>query len=119
MHAPLEISADEWETTWRGDPMFLAMHEGEVIGCAGLHLDDDQADRAENALTAVRRDWRGRGVAQHLKQRTLQWAAANGVREIYTWTQVGNVAMRSLNERLGYVAGRTGITLSRPLPLAP
>jgi len=119
VHAPLEISAEQWATTWRGDPVFLAMVDDEVIGCAGLFLDDDRPDRAENALTAVRRDWRGRGIAAHLKRRTLHWAATHGLREIYTWTQVGNEPMARLNEHLGYVTTQTSITLSRPLPLDP
>jgi mycothiol synthase len=117
LHTPLEISADEWNTTWRGDPMFLAVHEGEVIGCAGLNRDTDRPERAENALTAVRRDWRGRGVAAHLKRHTLHWASANGIRELYTWTQSGNTSMLRLNEHLGYEIGQTGITVSRSLPL--
>lgn len=116
-YSPLEISAEQWQTSWAGDPMFLAMVDGEVIGCAGLNRDGDQPDRAENALTGVRRDWRGRGIAEHLKRRTLQWAATHGVREVYTWTQAGNAAMIGLNHRLGYVTRKTGITLSRPLPL--
>ena len=60
---------ERWATVWLGDPMFLAVHDGEVVGCAGLSADADAADRAENALTAVRRDWRGRGLAVHLKLR--------------------------------------------------
>ncbi len=114
---PLEISPEQWNGSWAGDPMFLALQAGEVIGCAGLDRDSDRPDRAENALTAVRRDWRGRGIASHLKRRTLQWAAANGIREIYTWTQAGNTRMLRLNEHLGYVRGATSITVSRPLPL--
>ena len=117
LHTPLEISAEQWNTSWRGDPMFLALYDGAVIGCAGLRLDTDQPDRAENALTAVRRDWRGQGIASHLKRRTLEWSAANGLRELYTWTQIGNSAMRSLNEQLGYVTSRIGVTVSRALPL--
>jgi mycothiol synthase len=117
LHTPLEISAEQWSTSWAGDPMFLALHEGDVIGCAGLNRDTDRPERAENALTAVRRDRRGRGIASHLKRRTLQWAAANGLRELYTWTQAGNSPMLRLNERLGYVTGQTSITVSRPLPL--
>lgn len=117
LYTPLDISAEQWNTSWRGDPMFLAMCEGEVIGCAGLHLDTDRPERAENALTAVRRNWRGRGVASHLKRRTLQWAAANGLREVYTWTQAANHPMLALNEHLGYVKGQIGVTVSRDLPL--
>jgi GNAT superfamily N-acetyltransferase len=114
---PLEVSLDRWTTVWLGDPMFLAVHDGEVVGCAGLGLDPDDPTRAENSLTAVRRDWRRRGLAVHLKLRTLAWAAEHGVTEVYTWTQDGNAAMRTLNTRLGYATTRTGVQLSRALPL--
>ncbi len=114
---PLQISAEQWTTSWAGDPMFLALYGGEVIGCAGLDRDTDRPERGENALTAVRRDWRGRGIASHLKRRTLRWAAEHGLTELYTWTQAGNTSMLRLNEHLGYVTGLTSITVSRPLPL--
>lgn len=117
LYSPLEISAEQWNTTWYGDPMFLALYDDEVIGCAGLNRDTDRPERAENALTAVRRTWRGRGIASHLKRRTLHWAAVNGLEEVYTWTQVGNAPMRRLNEHLGYVTTRNSITVSRTLPL--
>jgi mycothiol synthase len=117
VYSPLEITADEWNTTWYGDPMFLALHDGEVIGCAGLNRDTDQPERAENALTGVLRAWRGRGVASHLKRRTLHWAALHGLEEIYTWTQAGNSSMLRLNEHLGYVTTHDSVTVSRPLPL--
>ena len=117
LYTPLEISAEQWNTSWRGDPLFLALSDDEVIGCAGLNRDTDRPGRAENALTAVSRTWRGRGIASHLKRRTLHWAALNGLEEIYTWTQVGNVQMRRLNEHLGYVTTRNSITVSRTLPL--
>jgi GNAT superfamily N-acetyltransferase len=115
--SPLEVSAEQWTSSWAGDPMFLAVQAGEVVGCAGLHLDTDQPDRAENALTAVRRDWRGHGIAVHLKRRALKWAADHHLREVYTWTQAGNAPMLRLNERLGYATGASSITLARPLPL--
>lgn len=111
---PLDVSPERWAQDWLGDPMFLALHDGEVVGCAGLGLDADDATRAENGLTAVRRDWRGRGLAVHLKLVALDWAAAHGVAEVYTWTQDGNAAMRALNTRLGYATTRVGIQLSRP-----
>jgi GNAT superfamily N-acetyltransferase len=112
---PLDISPEDWVRDWLGDPMFLALHDGEVVGCAGLGRDSDQPTRAENLLTAVRRDWRGRGVAVHLKLVTLAWAAGHGITEVYTWTQDGNAAMRALNTRLGYATTRVGIQLARPV----
>lgn len=117
LYTPLEISIEQWNTTWYGDPMFLALHDDEVIGCAGLDRDTDRPERAENALTGVRRTWRGRGIASHLKRQTLHWAALNGLEEIYTWTQVGNEPMRRLNEHLGYNTARNSITVARTLPL--
>jgi mycothiol synthase len=117
LYAPLQISAEQWNTSWYGDPMFLALYDDEVIGCAGLNRDTDRPERAENALTAVRRTWRGRGIASHLKRRALHWAALNGLEELYTWTQVDNAPMRRLNEHLGYVTARASITVSRTLPL--
>jgi mycothiol synthase len=83
----------------------------------GVDRDTDRPERGENALTAVRRAWRGRGIASHLKRLTLQWAAAQGLREIYTWTQAGNIRMLRLNEHLGYINGQVNITVSRSLPL--
>jgi mycothiol synthase len=118
LYAPLQIGAEQWNTSWYGDPMFLALYDDEVIGCAGLNRDTDQPDRAENALTAVCRAWRGRGIASHLKRRALHWAHLNGLEQIYTWTQVGNAPMRRLNEDLGYVTTRNSITVSAALPLA-
>ena len=117
LYTPLQFSAEHWNTEWRGDPMWLALVDDEVIGCAGLNRDTDRPERAENALTAVSRGWRGRGVASHLKRRTLHWAALNGLEEIYTWTQAGNSSMLRLNEHLGYVTTRSSITVSRALPL--
>jgi GNAT superfamily N-acetyltransferase len=112
---PLDVTPARWATSWLADPMFLALHEGEVVGCAGLGLDPDQPARAENGLTAVRRDWRGRGLAVHLKLVALAWAADHDISEVYTWTQDGNAAMRALNTRLGYATTRVGIQLARPL----
>jgi hypothetical protein len=39
VYTPLEISAEQRDTSWGGDPMFVALYEGDVIGCAGLHRD--------------------------------------------------------------------------------
>jgi GNAT superfamily N-acetyltransferase len=114
---PLDVSADQWNAYWAGDPMFLALHDGEVIGCAGLHRDADRPERAENSLTAVSRAWRGQGLAIHLKLRTLAWASAQAVSEIYTWTQARNAPMIALNRHLGYVDRSVSITVARHLPL--
>ncbi len=117
--SPLDISLEQWEREWITDPdaMFVALAGGEVIGCAGLLPDTDDPGRAEHALTAVRRDWRRRGVADALKRTCLAWAASRELREVYTWTQRGNDGMRTLNTRLGFSTRTESLTMHASLPL--
>ena len=116
---PIEISLEDWLREWQVWPeaSFFALADGELVGMAGLIRDDDRPGRAENSLSAVRRDWRRRGVASLLKRTVLAWAAANELREVYTWTQNGNAAMRVVNERLGYETRSVGIRVRGRLPL--
>ncbi|HUI37175.1 MAG TPA: GNAT family N-acetyltransferase, partial [Gaiellaceae bacterium] len=116
---PIEISLEDWNREWQLWPegSFFALADGELVGMAGLIRDDDRPGRAENSLSAVRRDWRRRGVASLLKRTVLAWAAANGLQEVYTWTQNGNAAMRVVNERLGYETRSVAIRVRGRLPL--
>lgn len=115
----VEITPEQWEAEWVTWPeaTFVALAGGELVGMACLLRDVDQPERAENGLTTVRRDFRGRGLARALKETTIAWASDRGIREIYTWTQNGNENMRAVNERLGYVTRSISISLRRPLPL--
>jgi GNAT superfamily N-acetyltransferase len=115
----ISITLEQWEREWVNWPegSFVALAGDEIVGCAGLMRDEDRADRAENMLTAVRRDWRGRGLARALKETVIAWGSANGLREIYTWTQTGNENMRAVNEKLGYVTRSVSIGVRAPLPL--
>lgn len=116
---PIVVSREQWDRDWRPSPesLFLAIVDGSVVGISGLELDPDQPDRAEHAITAVARSHRNRGIATLLKRCALAAAADRGIREIYTWTQVGNAGMRSLNTRLGYRDGALSVTVRGPLPL--
>ena len=116
---PMVVTREQWERDWLEWPegTFLALAGGQIVGTAGLQRDVDVPERAENALTGVLRGWRGRGIATALKKTSLSFAAANGIREVYTWTQQGNADMRRLNERLGYREGAVSVTVRRPLPL--
>jgi len=53
-------------------------------------------------LTAVRREYRGRGVASALKLRVLEWAKAGAYAEAMTWVEEGNNPMLGINKRLGF-----------------
>jgi mycothiol synthase len=48
---------------------------------------------------------------------TIAWAAENGIREVYTWTQRGNEGMRAVNEKLGYETRTISIRVRGDLPL--
>jgi mycothiol synthase len=113
------ISLEDWladEATFPAGS-FVALADGEIVGYSGLCRLGDDETTAEDGLTVVRADWRRRGLATALKQAELAWAAANGVKEIVTWTQHGNDAMRAANERLGYVYRAVSVTMRGPIPL--
>jgi mycothiol synthase len=116
---PVTISLEDWladEATFP-EGSFVALAGDEVVGYSGLCKLGDDPTAAEDGLTVVRRDWRRRGLATALKRAELAWAAANGIREIVTWTQRGNEAMRAANERLGYVYRSVTVNVRGPIPL--
>jgi mycothiol synthase len=114
---PVTISLDDWlrEEASLPEGSFVALAGDLIVGYSGLCRRHDGV--VEDGLTVVRREWRRRGLATALKQAELSWAAANGIREIVTWTQRGNEGMRAVNERIGYVYRSVSITVRAPLPL--
>ena len=82
----VQITQEQWESEWVTWPeaTFAALAGDELVGMAGLARDVDRPERAENALTTVRRDFRGRGIARALKETTIAWASDRGLREVYT-----------------------------------
>ncbi len=53
-------------------------------------------------MTAVRRAWRGRGLAHALKAATIVWAIGAGLEALDTGNDIDNAPMRAVNRRLGY-----------------
>jgi mycothiol synthase len=80
----------------------VALDSGKVVGYTGLHRRGADAAEAENLLTAVRREWRRRGIACAMKQRQIANARAAGIERIFTTNDETNVAMRGVNAQLGY-----------------
>ncbi len=118
LERPAHISLEDWlrEEGTLPQGSFVALDGDEIVGYSGL-VEHDNDGVAEDGLTVVRRDWRRRGLARALKERELAWAAGDGLREVVTWTQRGNEAMRKLNEQLGYEYRAVSITMVAPLPL--
>jgi GNAT superfamily N-acetyltransferase len=84
-----------------GPIAFAALDDGEVVGFAAL-MARDAPGLLEHGLTATRRTHRRRGIATTLKRTQIAWAAANGYRELVTFTQDGNEGMQAINLALGY-----------------
>jgi mycothiol synthase len=111
---PVEVpSYDMWlEEDVSGPIAFAALDDGELVGFAAL-VQRDAPGLLEHGLTATRRTHRRRGIATALKRTQIAWAAANGYRELITFTQDGNEAMQSINLALGYEPQPTWIRVRR------
>ena len=103
----------------RPDATFIALAGDEVIGYSKFSLTAAQPKSAFHDLTAVRRVWRGRGVAAALKATQIRWAKAHGYEELRTHNEERNEPIRRLNARLGYRSAPGLIFLEGPLSTGP
>jgi mycothiol synthase len=92
---------------------FIALEGEEVVGFAKLSLTAPTA--AGNAMTAVKRAWRGRGIAGALKAAEINWALDNGYTELHTSNEERNAPIQRLNAHLGYQPRVERIHLVGPL----
>lgn len=111
-----ERVVDDWvDDLLHASAAFVAVVDGDVVGFASLTANGARPGVLEHGLTAVARSQRGRGIATALKRRLVVWAAANGYRELVTWTQQGNAAMQAVNAGVGFRPGVETITMRGPL----
>jgi len=99
----------------RREGFFVAVSGDVVVGYAALTFPALLPDVAYHQLTAVRRAWRGRGVAAALKDAQLAYAKQRGIRQLLTENELRNEPIRRLNARMGYQPLPEQITLSGPL----
>jgi GNAT superfamily N-acetyltransferase len=102
---------DSWQTT--PDTFFLAKAEGMFIGYTALGPDHCAPEAIGTGPTAVRPEYRGRGVATALKALALTHAQQQGWRTAVT--RSASPAMIRVNERLGFQRGRAEVRLVRKL----
>jgi GNAT superfamily N-acetyltransferase len=98
----------------RPEGTFIALAGQEVVGYAKFHLVADSTI-AYHDLSAVKRAWRGRGIARALKATQINWALANGYTELRTRNEERNEPIRRLNASFGYRPGIGRIFLVGPL----
>ena len=96
---------------------FVAIDEasGEVAGYASLIYDAASTTVAYHDMTAVRRAYRGRGIATALKRATIAWAVEHGLEALDTGNDEENAPMRAVNLALGYRPVPDWIGLRGPL----
>jgi mycothiol synthase len=96
---------------------FVAVAGDEAVGYAKFSLSSTAPTHAHHDLTAVKRAWRGRGIARALKVAQIAWAKEQGLTHLSTTNEQRNAPMIRVNESLGYreVPGRVGLRG----PLAP
>jgi mycothiol synthase len=112
-------SFDRWRSGFLDAPNALpqaaaiAIADDRVVGSAVLTALSDGA--AEHGLSAVRRAWRGRGIATALKSAQIEWARRAGYTELHTLNDETNLWMRGINERLGYEPRPAFVMVRGPL----
>ena len=103
----------------RPEAVFVALAREEVVGYSKLHLSDATPTIAFNDMTAVKRAWRGRGIAAALKRAQIAWARQHGYERLETANETRNEPIQRLNERLGYRPFSERVLLRGPLAPSP
>jgi GNAT superfamily N-acetyltransferase len=94
---------------------FVALAGDEVVGYAKFSFTTVRPTHAYHDLTAVKRAWRGRGVARAMKAAQIAWAKGNGYEELRTQNDERNEPIRRLNAEFGYAPAIGRILLRGPL----
>src|SRR5262245_32663907 len=95
------------------DTFFLAKDNGIYIGYTAIGPDHRVPEAIGTGPTAVRPEYRGRGVATALKVLALTHARQQGWRTVIS--RSANPAMIRVNEKFGFQRGRAEVRLVRRL----
>jgi len=109
LSADMQGAGDRPEATW------IALADGQVVGYAKLAISNARPGVIMHDLTAVRRSWRGRGIAGALKRAEIAWAIESGATRLETSNEERNTPIRRLNERHGYTLEPGQVTVRGPI----
>ena len=88
----------------KGDPMFVALANGEVVGWCDIQRHPFPAHAHRGTLgIGVVPDYRGRGIGARLMDQTLQQAFATGFVRIEFSVRADNLRAVRLYEKVGFV----------------
>ncbi|MBT9164702.1 MAG: hypothetical protein DDT23_00706 [candidate division WS2 bacterium] len=83
---------------------FFIAKAGELyVGESYLETSQADATQLYQGQTAVRREFRGKGIAMALKVKVIEFAQKNNYKTIKTWNDSENSSMLGINQRLGFV----------------
>lgn len=110
MDVPLQAGTYEQFTSARlagpgyiPEATFVAVAKEQVVGYGKLGWMSRSAGIADHEMIAVRRNWRGRGIAQALKAAQIAWAIDNGLSELRAGNEERNSAARAVNAHFPYL----------------
>jgi GNAT superfamily N-acetyltransferase len=95
------------------DASRVALEDGVVVAFGIVSRFTDET--YQHSMTGVSRRARGRGIAIALKRAQVVAAKRLGARYLRSQNDLGNVPMRSVNERLGYERKFEWVHLGGPL----
>lgn len=96
---------------------FLVKDGTRYVAESFLFKSAELPDVLYQALTATRREYRGRGIAFGVKLYTIAFARQGGAREIRTWNDTLNEPMLRINTKLGFARQPAWITFEKRLPV--
>lgn len=87
-----------WE---RRESQFIAAVGNNWIGLSSITLDRDKK-LADCGLTVVKEEFRGKGIASILKEKTIDYAKEQGIKKMITSVHEENYPMLAVNQRYGF-----------------
>ena len=102
------IPYEQWLSFDMKDPGLLpeayaiAKQGDRYVGLSTVRRLDKEPRGLWQALTGVRREYRGKGVAFAMKLKVLQYAQTNSIEKIKTENATTNIAMLAINNKLGF-----------------
>jgi mycothiol synthase len=85
---------------------FFIVRDGQrYVAESYMQASEGELDVLDQEVTAVDREYRGRGIALALKLKTIEYAQQHGYAEIRTGVESNNPHMLAINAKLGFGQG--------------